>query len=107
MSEDKKQFIEILQLLSSKEEQDEYQKNVPHVDISQELICMWFDDLNKEGKYLKNSFTDEEMKTLSEFSKYYEERLEKLPDSYADFWSSPVWSEVAKKAGETLEKLKI
>ncbi len=33
-----------LHLLGSEEEQLAYERNVPHVDITAELLCMWFDD---------------------------------------------------------------
>ena len=34
--------IEQLQLLASEAEQLEYERNVPQVDITNELLCGWF-----------------------------------------------------------------
>lgn len=36
--------IDLLKTLSSEKEQINYQKNVPHVYVPDELICQWFDD---------------------------------------------------------------
>jgi len=35
----------MLRLLASEEEQLAYERDVPHVDMTDELLCMWFDDL--------------------------------------------------------------
>lgn len=106
MNEYREEFIDLLQLLASKEKQDEYQKNVPHVNIAQELICMCFDDFYYDGTHLKNYFNDEETKILKEFHEYYEERVKRLPNSYAEFWHSSLWKEIVQKAEETLKKIK-
>ena len=107
MEQYKKNFVGLLELLASKEKQDEYQKNVPHVDIADELICMWFDDFYQNGNHLKNYFNDKEIKALKEFHEYYDQRADKLPNSYKEFWNSSIWKEIVQKAKETLKTLKI
>ena len=44
------QLVGLLKLMASAELQREYERNVPHVDITRELVAMWFDDL-----FLENS----------------------------------------------------
>ncbi len=108
-SSSRQQIIELLDLLRSEEEQLEYERNVPHVDITNELLCMWFDDqYNPKFRDFDSCFTREELAALAEFHQFYDERVSKLPSSQGTVrtWlASPVWREVMQKAEYTLARL--
>src|SRR4051794_5798140 len=78
----RERFREILQLLGSEDEQLTYERNVPHVDITAELVCMWFNDLY-DAKDVENdsTFTIAERAALMEFHGFYDERVSRLPKS--------------------------
>ena len=99
-------IIELLQLFQSEKEQVSYEAKVPHVDITIELSCMWFDDQYHPNNSLFISFfTAEELSVLEEFNSFYKNRIGKLPPSQGTIrgWlSSSVWREIMEKAKETL-----
>ena len=103
-------IIDILELLSSEELQLQYEKNVPHVDITNELVCMWFDDFYlPESKYVCESFTSEELKELKKFNEFYDDKFELLPDSQGTVltWlKNKAWRDIMAEAQKTLRKLK-
>lgn len=73
-------FRELLSLLASEEEQLAYERNVPHVDITAELVCMWFDDLYDTGQAATDfTFSDGERAALAEFHQFYDARVKRLP----------------------------
>ena len=84
-------IIELLQLLASEEEQLAYERNVPHVNITVELRCMWFDDqYHPDDAVFVSCFTTDELSALAEFHRFYDERksdvslpqMKQLPGSY-------------------------
>jgi hypothetical protein len=105
----RRQIREMLQLLASEEEQLDYERNVPHVDITVELICMWFDDLYDAKRAAADStFSDTEHAALAEFYQFYDARVERLPESQGTVrtWlASPIWREVMEQARRTLERI--
>ncbi|MDH5728654.1 MAG: hypothetical protein OEZ58_06665 [Gammaproteobacteria bacterium] len=103
----REQIVELLQLLSSEKEQIDYEDNVRHVDVTLELISMWFDDLYhpKLGD-LEALFGENELIALEEFSNFYESKLKDLPQSNGTVktWHHcPAWKDVMLKAKQTLE----
>jgi len=109
ISNRKPYIIEILQLLASEEEQLAYEKNVPHVNITVELLCMWFDDqYQPNDAFFVSCFTTDELAALAEFHRYYDERTCQLPPSEGTVrtWlNSSVWREIMLKAKATLEQI--
>jgi hypothetical protein len=103
----RKSFRELLGLLASEEQQLTYERDVPFVDITVELVCMWFDDLYDEKRADRDvAFTAEERAALADFHQFYKERVDMLPASQGTVrtWlASPVWSEVMERARKTLE----
>ena len=103
------QIRELLQLLATEEEQLAYERNVPHVDITAELVCMWFDDFyDVKHAATDSTFSDTERTALAEFHEFYEARVERLPQSQGTVrtWlASPVWREVMEQARRTLERV--
>jgi hypothetical protein len=107
----KAQIVDLLRLLSSEEEQLEYERNVPHVDITAELRGMWFDDqYHPKLPHFDIWFSVEELMALEEFDRFYDERIEMLPESQGTVttWhKSLVWQEIMQKAKDTIEKLTV
>jgi hypothetical protein len=105
----KTHIIELLGLLASEEQQLAYEKNVPHVDITTELVCMWFDDqYHPDYAGFISSFTPDELATLAEFHRFYDEREKQLPESQGTVrtWlASPIWREIMEKAHETVTRI--
>ena len=96
---------ETLDLLSSEAEQLEYERNVPHVDVTAELLCAWGDDSYFPGDVgFVASFSGDEMEALAKFNATFEANIAHLPRSSGTVrtWlSSEVWQrvmEAAKKA---------
>lgn len=105
----KPEIIDLLQLLSSEDEQLGYERDVPHVNITAELLCMWFDDqYHPDDAFFQSCFTRDELLALAEFDKFYDERTQHLPPSAGTVqtWlNSSVWREIMQKAGETLQRI--
>ena len=103
----RKQTIKLLQLFASEEQQLAYERDVPHVDITTELVCMWFDDqYHPKQRQFDSCFTPTELAALDEFHQFYDVRVDKLPESRGTVrtWlDSPVWREVMEQARKTLE----
>ena len=99
----------MLQLLASEEEQLAYELAVPHVDITAELLCVWFDDLyHGKTPSVDSTFHGAELAALTEFHRYYDERVYDLPESHGTvrLWlASPVWRGIMEQARRTLERV--
>jgi hypothetical protein len=102
-------IIQILCLLSSPDKQLAYERNVPDVRVTDELLSTWFDDTYlPESKAFKESFSEEELRVLAAFNDFYDERSKLLP-SGADVtgWlNSETWQQIMARAQETLAMLK-
>jgi len=101
-------IIGLLELFSSEEEQLDYEKNVPHVDITVELVCMWFDDQYHPERGFDNIFSHDELAALSDFHQFYDERVGRLPESLGTVrtWlADPVWREIMQKALSTKQQI--
>jgi hypothetical protein len=109
ISSRRKEIIELLQLFASEEQQLAYERDVPHVDITAELVCMWFDDqYAPQQRDYKGCFTPAELAALEEFHRLYDERVARLPESQGTVrtWlGSPVWREVMEQARRALERV--
>lgn len=105
----RKNIVELLELFASEKEQLSYEKNVPRVDITAELICMWFNDsYHPTDKIWRAAFTEDELDALSQFHRFYDERVAKLPESRGTVrtWlTSPIWRDVMEEAQKTLEQM--
>lgn len=104
----RKQIVELLQLLALEEQQLAYERDVSQVDITAELVCMWFDDQYSPGQGFDNSFSPDELVALDEFHRFFDERVAHLPASQGTVrtWLvSSVWRDVMEQARRTLERL--
>lgn len=98
--------IEIIQLIASPEEQEEYQAD-SQTDIGPELLAWWSEDIysDEARERLLAALTVREGQTLEEFNVFFQDRLADLPDTFEELQESEEWSEIVEKAGEVLEKL--
>lgn len=97
-SEFRESIKELLEL-SSKEQQLEYQANVPIADIAAELVCMWFDDMfHPDTDLFKKSFTPEEISQLSSFNKFYDNLANELPYTLEGYHKCKEWEQIMEKA---------
>ena len=103
MSPLKINFIHLLQLLASADNQNRYQSEV-NVDIAGELVCMWFDDFYGHGERerLAAQLSGDELERVNEFHRYFEARVDELPQTYEELRESGIWRDVMQKARETL-----
>lgn len=105
----KPEIVDLLRLLASEDEQLAYERDVPHVDITAELRCMWFDDqYHPDNAFFCSCFTPDELAALAEFDRFYEERKHQLPPSEGTVrtWlNSPVWRDIMLKAHSTLQRI--
>ena len=101
--------VEELEMLSSEAEQLAYEHNVPHVDITAELLSGWFDDsYHPEEAQFRSCFTTAELTALADFNAFFDERVDRLPKSNGTVKSwleSLVWREVMHAASQTLDRV--
>jgi hypothetical protein len=97
---------EELSLLASAEEQLKYEATVPHVNITAELLCGWFDDsYYPDDPGFISCFSTSELEALAEFNRYFDARTDGLPESMGtvNTWlMHPAWQEVMRAAARTL-----
>jgi hypothetical protein len=101
-------IVDALGLLSSPDRQLAYERNVPHVRVTDELVSVWFDDAYlPESRLFKQCFSAEEMGALAAFNTFYDERLESLPGAVrvADWLNNRDWRQIMAQAAETLALL--
>ena len=97
-----------LELLSSTQEQLEYQRDVPHVNITVELVCMWFDDsYHPKNKFFISAFSEKELQAMSEFSEIFERVLAPMRGDYlpqiTELVQMPQWINLVQAAQKTLD----
>lgn len=102
--------LNVLSLWSSKEEQLEYQENVPIAQVSAELFCQWADDsYHPESRQFKMAFNEKEREILADFDKTFncisEKTSNNLPD-IAKFVKTTEWKIVNQAAIDTIKKIK-
>jgi hypothetical protein len=100
MNMPRQRITEVLQLLSSKEAQIEYQRDVPIADVSAELLCMWFDDLG--DVWLSTELSSKERDRLELFNRFYAKRAAQLPKNLEEMHNSVAWQEVIDEARDVL-----
>jgi hypothetical protein len=101
--------IELLSLISSYDEQLEYEKSVPIANVPAELICMWFDDFYHLTDEFTKDFSSKELSALSTFNDLYEDKLPfllELKSEIVEFHNSTAWKDVSEAASKALQILK-
>jgi hypothetical protein len=99
-------IITVLQLLSSKQRQLDFQKKSPSSNVALELLCLWFDDLYNPGSQLFNrSFSTTELELIQEFNRYYDLRKGKLPETIEELHQDSDWEIIMNEAQVLLTKI--
>jgi len=87
--------VEQLELLASENEQLEYERNVPRVDITAEMISGWFDtSYHPADAHFCSCFSESELAALSAFSAALSDLHARLPGSngtVASWLASSSW----------------
>ena len=104
----RKQIIESLELLASRDEQLAYQDTVPIADVSAELFCAW-DDVFSPRYDLSGIFSADEQTALLAFHDVFQRVCRLLPHSplppIREFVHSPHWLQLSRAATRTLHAL--
>jgi hypothetical protein len=102
-------IVEELRTLASEQEQVEYERNVPHVDITVELLCGWFNDsYHPEDSGFRACFTEKELAALREFDSIFrsqENLLPRKPETVQTWLQTPEWRVVMHAAAEALWRI--
>jgi hypothetical protein len=108
----REQIRDVLETLASEEQQLSYERDCPHVDVTAELVEQWFSDLfhgKSPGEWPDDrAFGNTELAAISEFHRFYKERLVQLPQSKGTVrtWlECSIWRDIMGKAQTTLERL--
>ena len=108
IEETRSTVLRLLELLSDREAQVQYEVDVPIANVPAELICMWFDDQYYPGRApFTDAFSPDERAHLASFDATFAGVQESLPTSggVAALHAAPGWSEVCDAAGAALEHL--
>jgi hypothetical protein len=91
-------------MLSSETEQRGYEKRAPYLNVADELVCQWFDDLYQpQDDNWRAVFLPAELKALEEFSELFKETIEwQSPESIEEWLANPRWRELMTSAGKTV-----
>ena len=76
----RKEVIATLQLISSKEEQIEYQSEVPVADVIAELFSDWESAYLREQEWFTEIFSERELQALEQFNTEIETIMSKLEE---------------------------
>ena len=105
-SDVRRHIVELVQLLASSEQQLAYQRDVPIANVPAELVCMWFDDLyHPQWDLFVEAFSETERNRLATFHRFYDARVEQLPNSLEEMHQSVVWRDVMSEAKQVLNDL--
>ncbi|HEX9996240.1 MAG TPA: hypothetical protein VGB45_03790 [Abditibacterium sp.] len=109
----RKAIIEELHTLSSVEKQLEYQRIVPFVNVTVELVCGWFDDhYHPESKDFVAQFSTQELMALAKFNQLFDDILDSdamrgESPQIEDLIKTREWKRLTQEAAQTLEFLNV
>lgn len=100
----------VLKLISSEEEQLEYQKEVPIADVSAELFCLWDScyQLPLNQDWYQEIFSENEFEILKKFDMTFESICKKTSTDLTyitEFIKTKEWAELALAAKIALKSL--
>ena len=105
----RREIIETLETIGSRESQIEYQNNVPIIHVPSELICQWFDDhyLPDSSSFI-SSFNQKELDAMKSFNDYFYELLSEIKsdpafNNFPQIIDTDLWKKIMTKANETLK----
>jgi len=102
-------IIETLQLISSRDEQLEYQRQVPMAHVSAEIFCHWGDCCYRNGKHLEEEwcrpiFSPLEREAMANFNDVLNQISGALPEPpwIEQFVLMPEWARLSEAAATAL-----
>ncbi len=102
-------IVETLRLLSSEQEQLKYETDVPHVDVTAELLCMWFDEaFIEDSARLRACFSANEWWALTNFDTFFDQRTNKLPEgsgTVRSLLNDATWRDIMNAAARMLQTI--
>jgi len=102
-------IIGVLRLLSSAEQQLDYERRVPGISVPTELLSQWFDDQYlPESESFRLRFSAGEMKALSVFNNYFEVAEKRLPQprgGIGTLLEDETWQGIMREAARALSAL--
>lgn len=104
----RKLVIDALKLISSKEEQLSYQKEVPQINVSEELFNHWEDTYIPDSPVNERAFTKEELIALKEFNLTFDRVCDGTPRNLPlidEFMKTKEWKELTESAALALNKM--
>ncbi|MFV8782388.1 hypothetical protein ACNKU7_08190 [Microbulbifer sp. SA54] len=107
----RKEVFEVLELISSREEQLDYQEKVPIAYVSAELFNQWEDcfQIPKGQEWYAEAFNQAELRILELFDGVMEIVAQNTPENPPDiheFVESKEWAQLASAASRALGELK-
>ena len=103
-------IVDVLRLLSSADEQLAYERRVPQISVTDELLSIWFDDKYlPDDRTFRGCFSDSELQAMAAFNDYFDERADRLPDpsnGVAEWLKDENWRQVMHGATELLAILR-
>lgn len=96
---------DLLELISSLDDQVDYEREVPHGNVPSELVCMWFDDQYfGDQPWFHEWYSKREREVLAVFNALYNDKKEALPmdGGVAALHATPEWHEVVAAARRAL-----
>ena len=104
----RRNIVETLLLLSSREEQLEYQRQVPITNVYDELFCQWFDD-NYDERFIhqawfREAFSASEHEAMQKFNKVFGDisKVKSSITSIKEFVKTPQWKKMSEAAEAAL-----
>ena len=95
-------MTEALELLSSEAQQLEYERTMPKVDVTPEIVCAWSSDAYHPAEPgFVAAFSHQEMDALSQFDAVFRANVEHLPPSQGtvkSWHSSTPWQAIMNAA---------
>ncbi|NNC68035.1 MAG: hypothetical protein HKN83_08385 [Gammaproteobacteria bacterium] len=100
-------LIDLLRAIASIDKQLGYEKRAPIANVSDELICGWFDDLYRPNtKLFEAAFNSQERRELDRFNYFFEKCVESISNSskLIDLQTSDEWKQIRSLANDTITK---
>lgn len=97
--------IAVLGVLSSSQKQLAYERDVPSIPVTDELLSMWFDDTYlPDSPAFQKSFSAQELLALADFNKFFDEHIEDLQDKgrVSDWLKIETWQQIIQRAEKVL-----
>lgn len=100
----RRNIIHTLRLFASKDEQLEFQRRVPFVDVSTEMFCQWDSVYIINQQWFCSAYSSVELQAMANFKQILEEvyaAYEKLPP-IREFVLTPEWKRLSQAAAVAL-----